>query len=382
MCTKDHERINGICVASCLTLQVRVNGVCQCIAGFTKNVIGQCVAINCPPGTRWNATLRDCVSICHPLQVFINNECVCQAGYKSDNRYGDCIPVCTQFEVRGDDGYCKCPDNFIRFGLGICVPDCPPGSVGYGGKCVCHDNCKEWGFNGYSKSCSGGLDYDPVTDTCRCDKPKVRALSGCIKPNPCGTNQYWCGTHCVCNYGFYMVNGACVPVIPALTCPSNSVSNGVNCQCLPGFFPVTPSSCQRCPAGSSWNGKICQVGQTCLPGYKWDVPSQSCILAIPLCSQNERWDGVTCRCVQGFHFISGACRKCEYGTVFDGITCVPGTGLQCVDPYAFYNGFACVCIPGFWPLLNGLCITCPAGTTWDGTCCKSRIGVTLPLVVP
>jgi hypothetical protein len=52
---------------------------------------------------------------------------------------------------------------------------------------------------------------------------------------------------------------------------------------------------------------------------------------------------------------------------------------QCKDPYSFFNGNACVCIPGYWQLTDGRCITCPLNTAWDGTCCKQRGGQPIPL---
>lgn len=176
----------------------------------------------------------------------------------------------------------------------------------HNGRCTCKNSCEGGEANLY---CPYGQSYDPVIGKCRCRSPSVWILGQCKIPDPCGTNEYWCGTACICNYGFYRVNGVCVPIRPTLTCPPNSVSNGVNCQCLDGFFPVTPGRCQTCPVNTYWNGQICAPGTgPCLPGYRYDVTLGFCVLIIPLCNPGEYWDGITCRCVQGRFWINGACR--------------------------------------------------------------------------
>ena len=173
-----------------------------------------------------------------------------------------------------------------------------------------------------------------------------------------------------------------MPVPAPETCPANSVTNGVNCQCLPGYYPITPGTCSQCPTGTHWNGQKCAIGDyECSGGYRWDITLRTCVLIVPLCNPNEYWDGITCRCQQGFFPINFECKPCLPGTFFDGNSCVTGNGPQCSDPYSFFNGISCVCLPGFWPLVDGRCITCPAGTIWGGTCCVVQPGVTLPITV-
>lgn len=64
---------------------------------------------------------------------------------------------------------------------------------------------------------------------------------------------------CACVTGYYRVNGTCIPVQGSWTCPKDSDSNGVNCLCKPGYFPVNPGTCERCPRGTYWNGYICDT---------------------------------------------------------------------------------------------------------------------------
>lgn len=91
------------------------------------------------------------------------------------------------------NGICQCPAGWARAALGVCCPmgsgpgKCPPGTIFVYGVCA--------------------------------------------PPSLCKANEYWCGSGCSCNYGYYRVNGECVPVTPTLVCPANSESNGLNCLC-------------------------------------------------------------------------------------------------------------------------------------------------------
>lgn len=376
VCTHGYERAeNGTCVYICGPYSTRVNGVCTCIAGYTRDLYGRCIFINCPPGSSWNPTLQDCVSSCRPFQIFINGGCVCLAGYTNDNTYGDCIPDCRQNEVR-INGFCQCGPNFMRVDSGICIPNCPSGVYDQWGNCDCKRGCG----SGIVNYCAFGQTYDPVTASCRCDRPKVWVLGQCQYPNLCGPNEYWCGTACICNYGFFKVNGTCteVPAIPQ--CPENSVSNGIFCACVPGTYPIS-GGCRPCPADTVWNGRRCDAGGNCEPGFYFNVTLRACLPIETACGPNEKWDGRICICKHGYFLIDGVCTTCPYGTVFDGHTCVPGGNIPtCIDPFSFYNGKTCVCLPNYWPLLNGACVSCPDGTYWAGNCCLTRSG-NLPVFV-
>lgn len=362
VCVSDYERArNGTCIASCLFNQVRnVLGVCECMQGYTNGGgFGPCYPANCPYGTYWNSTRQDCLSNCGALQIFINGACVCQQGYQSDNIYGDCIAECTQFQVR-ENGYCRCADGYKQVDNGICIPDTG------------------------NSFCPLGQTFDPITRSCRCELPKVWVMGFCQFPNVCGPNEYWCVTSCICNNGFYRVGGVCVPVPPTPECPPNSVGNGVNCMCNQGFYPVRPGVCERCPYHTIWDGRACvKEGDQCQNGYKWDNNQGCCIEHRPTCLPNQHWDGVACRCDHGFFWIQGRCQTCPYGSVFDGMSCNYGNviGKTCIDPYSFYNGRECVCLPNYFPLLNNRCVGCPEGTHWDGTCCKVHDPSKIPPIV-
>ena len=65
-----------------------------------------------------------------------------------------------------------------------------------------------------------------------------------------------------------------------------------------------------------------------------------------------------CVCKKGYFFINGACELCRYGTYFDGLSCVSFVDETCDDPYRFFNGIECVCIPDFFEYGN-TCVRCP-----------------------
>lgn len=220
------------------------NGVCQCYPGYYKGNYPTCQPVNCPPGTAFDYVRGDCLSICRPNECYINGACVCQVGFNKLNGYGDCVRDCTALEINVN-GFCQCPNGYVRVSMGICVVEetgpgkCPPGSIYMFGKC--------------------------------------------LPPTLCGANEYWCGSGCACNNGYYRVNGECVPVQPTLVCPVNSASNGVNCLCKPGFFPVVPGLCDRCPPGTTWDGRRCSGGgynggpYDCQPGWVYDPIRGYCI---------------------------------------------------------------------------------------------------------
>ena len=98
-------------------------------------------------------------------------------------------------------------------------------------------------------------------------------------------NEYWCGSYCACNNGFFRIDGVCKYVPPARTCPPNSVSNGVNCLCLPGFYPIIPGFCRRCPSNQFWTGSRCATDY-CDPEFIYDPVTATCNPRKPLCNAN------------------------------------------------------------------------------------------------
>lgn len=176
-------------------------------------------------------------------------------------------------------------------------------------------------------------------------------------------------------------NGVCV-LATAVTpqCPVNARFNGVNCVCNAGFFPIDRNVCGVCGGGAYWDGVKCNNdgSRRCNQGYVWT--GVSCRKESYGCGDGAHWDGSGCRCNTGYHYISGACTKCEYGTYFDGTGCTSNYVQSCLDPYKFWNGLACVCVPGYFPY-GSSCVRCPPGTSWNGVCCMYPTGIIAPLNV-
>jgi hypothetical protein len=95
----------------------------------------------------------------------------------------------------------------------------------------------------YSTSCGSNGYWDSVSQYCKCNSPYVWLRGGCYLPQNCGINSIWTGNGCTCNYGYFMTNNQCIKVNKTPYCPPNSRFNGVNCQCLDGFFPVNQGRC-------------------------------------------------------------------------------------------------------------------------------------------
>lgn len=183
---------------------------------------------------------------------------------------------------------CQCRVGLYNIN-GVCQ-SCPQYSTPVNGGCICIAN--NYPVSGGAtcpapQTCSDPYSYwDQSSQTCACRSPAIWTYGGCKLPQTCGQNQVWAGYDCVCNYGYYMVNGYCQPNTQTPTCPANSIFNGVNCQCLPGFYPQNNKVCQRCPNNGYWNGQQCgSTPGSCSNGWSWDH-SKSCCVYQANCKKN------------------------------------------------------------------------------------------------
>ena len=196
----------------------------------------------------------------------------------------------------------------------------------------------------------------------------------CTYIKGCGENQYWCGTKCVCHYGYKWMHGKCVKSTDIMPeCPPYSSFDPIQyrCVCQSGYHPVSEHTCRRCPSNAYWDGHRCSnsLSSTCAQGYIFN--GVECVRdTFSLCGMNEYLDTVgNCRCKTGYFFINNSCMKCEYGQYFDGQSCVNFYVEQCDDPYKVWNGVQCVCMAEFFEY-GDTCVRCPANTKWNGFCCK------------
>lgn len=361
LCKPGYKEKGGFCVSLCPDEQTYVNGKCQCNNGLPI-WNGQCVApIVCPPYSH-----VDYASGC----------CVCNAGYSV------IAGKCSSYQYCGVNGYlkfgqCYCNNGYFWI-LGSCKP-CPSNQAYNGVACECvvgfsrdvNGNCVKSNFQ---PNCYQNERYDAILKACVCVAGTQFIRGKCITVPTCQTNAYYNSISCVCNTGYSLKNGQCVPAnIPDPTCPTNAFFNGVSCTCNSGFFQQSANACTVCPSGTTWNGQGCvsQPPQSCASGYIFNTNSNQCEPSAPSCGDNAFFNGATCICITNYHLINGLCQLCPSGTTFDGATCAPNVVPPvkvCGSNQVLISG-ECVCNEGLY-LINGQCLGCPANTIWNGKYCS------------
>jgi len=174
-----------------------------------------------------------------------------------------------------------------------------------------------------------------------CASGQIVINGNCVsQSSPCGTNQYFNGTICVCNNGYILVGSACY------------VSCGINAY-------VLNSQCQ------------------CIPGYMFSAVANQCIVQYSMCGPNYVLINNQCICPSGFGILNNQCVvcptnsfvnqngncACSAGLVFDIFT---NTCTFCnTIGRAIVNG-RCVCSPTFYPT-NTTCVACIPFSTYNPT---------------
>lgn len=292
------------------------------------------------------------------------------------------MPSCPSNQVRMN-GKCVCsPGNKII--NGACT-NCPRYSQYVHGVCVCYNGNPPIDGQCQKLSCPDPNHvYDSISKSCKCKGPLVWMRGRCEYLKGCGENEYWCGTHCACHYGYMRQSGKCVKstaVVPK--CPPFSTFDAISyrCVCNAGYFSMGEYDCRKCSAGAYWNGHKCSKGTiSCAQGYISN--GVNCVRdTSSMCAAGQYMTSMgQCRCKTGFFMIGGKCQQCPYGTYYDGMECTNIFTTQCTDPYKFWNGAACVCGPHYFEYGN-TCVRCPANTVWNGLCCKVPSNLVAPLNV-
>ncbi len=225
----------------------------------------------------------------------------------------------------------------------------------------------------------------------------------CVYPStPCGANQYFNGSQCVCNPNYVLVGGICY-----YSCGVNAIVMNSQCQCLPGYtfsnvynqcmqqttiqcgtnfvvsngVCVCPSPygrinnlCLSCPSNSYINP---QGYCTCLPGYTLNPTSLQCGLT---CFANAYRNSLgQCVCIDGYYNQGNTCipqGTCNNGLVWNGSACVCPAGqvMDSITNQCTYCNTAdrqvisgsCVCASTYYPTSSG-CSACPAHSHYNST---------------
>jgi hypothetical protein len=431
--------VHGNFMGNALTITDEV--ICTCEEGYMRDLItGLCqlcpANYYCPGG---DMSAQSCPNASYSMEGSVDKtSCQCIAGYTGQNG-GPCI-ACANGSwkaLNGSSTCIKCSDNATSptasRSSAACV--CKPGFSGANGGlclacekgtykqhagahacslCSVNTTTREQGSDKYADClCQRGyefVDFDKVANTsicAACPLGKYKEAPGhpqiCVS---CPVNAITVGlgatllSECVCMSGRYNVFGAqnvssCQPC-PANTfkvsvgnaactlCATNSFApSGSNsstaCKCLAEFTGPDGGPCEKCPANSSApsNSKdltacLCLPGFTgpnggpctqCLQGqYKAVNGSDACTH----CTSNTMSPAASkkatdCLCIQGFEGLPGGpCSMCPQSTYAQNGACVPCTANSESQP-ASAAITACNCNAGYIGPAGGPCTPCGAG---------------------
>lgn len=267
--------------------------------GTTTVAIGKC---SCPIKTFYDKNQNKCApcdSHCDSCFGPEADQCsACSIGSKF-NDYKEC--VCDAANFDDIDGVCK---------IKGWNTDCSFSPDQYLGKATNDATCVKKCFNDGCAVCNTEL-----TGTCtKCNIFSNFALTPI-------------STACVCNEGFYLASGKCLPCKNA-NC--KTCSNGTSClTCSNGF---SGADCTECTTKS--DGGIClAAGDNCAPGrYLNGSACQNCNSKCATCKGGSDWDCLTCKI--GMSAVGTSC-ACKTGTYWDATTlkCAPCSKscVACVD---------------------------------------------------
>lgn len=249
-------RRNGVCVYEkpCQENEIAVNGICVCKSGYTKDSYNRCV-ISCPNSDEvWSPTIGCCIckhenfakinGVCQACPAYSKpndkkDRCDCLPGYIFEPKCGKCFvePRCppNSIVVGTPEGFiCVCNDGFIKTAEGTCQ-SCGPYSHPNFAKteCVCDDGYQweaAWGkcMQIVTPSCPPRSSWNPQLLRCECKLSNEHLIGN--ECRACSYNEGWNGEACVCQTGYFKINGVC------RTCDPNTNYNGQDCVCNLGYY--------------------------------------------------------------------------------------------------------------------------------------------------
>jgi hypothetical protein len=156
----------------------------------------------------------------------------------------------------------------------------------------------------------------------------------------------------------------------------NSYWNGAACVCFPGFtnssgqctnqtlnstgsFPSTASPLSTGPSTTTTQSTQ-TTSNSVAPGNCNMIP-------------NTYWNGVACVCLPGFTNLTG---QCQNGANTPGSVVIQpsqSNGNCSSISNSYWNGAVCSCLPGYYNV-SGACNQCANGFYWNGAACTSLNG--------
>jgi hypothetical protein len=420
--------LNGVCVQTCPTNYLSIDGQCKPCNAECKGCLGSCsscvdcaagyyklgstcvktcypnmfvdgsssICVTCNDKCKTCSSLSFCTTCANPQAVPVNGVCndcsypcntcssapsACTSCVSGFNLIGTtCIAACPA-GAYAKNGVCQC--NVGAIYSNQCVSQCPTGYGNVGGQCLqCATNCAACdGSKTLCTSCLNGYALDQVSGLCQqapsCQFGQYFSQSSNACTRICPANTYFyenvCLTACLSGYNDNGVGG-CVAATPQTGCSfPYFLSNGVCVSnCPSGSYPDTQNRlCKACSSNcfSCLTNTFCYA---CNAGY--DLSNGICIAA-------------TLNCPAGQFRYNGVCYSaCPAGTCQQGSfcqrTCPAGTwsynkGCYRTCPTAYTTTDACVSsCPANTALVGTVCQVgsraCPSGQYWDGTASACR----------
>jgi len=200
-------------------------------------------------------------------------DCICNTGRTLASITDTCDSTCVANSYKDASGQCVCYNGYYVQG-NQCVPNlnCQGGMMWTTGGCVC-PNGQYIDFITNTCVYCNTADRQVSGLSCVCGSAYYPTSTGC---SPCGPNSYYDSSSraCICNSGSSYINGQCVPSNP-YQCPSSQQWSSVlqKCVCTNSTLVLINGLCQNCPVNSQSTGSTCVcnqgynlVGGSCVPG--------------------------------------------------------------------------------------------------------------------
>jgi proprotein convertase subtilisin/kexin type 5 len=213
-----------------------------------------------------------------------------------------CINCSTNSIPNSQKTACVCLPGYtanIQGGCGPTTSTCPSNQILSGNKCICIPG---YAFNAYGVCTTCPLGSQPSSDqsTCTCTSSSQYFNQTSFACFQCPPNSHADQSNCLCNSGYVVINGSCVP--SSQTCQSNQILSGNKCICLPGYAFNAYGVCTICPLGSqpTFDQSTCTCTSTT---QYFNQTSFACFL----CPSNSHANQSNCLCNSGYVVINGSC---------------------------------------------------------------------------